>query len=34
MYGYSKVTSKAADSVVLVFTFSALAFDNFETRVV
>jgi hypothetical protein len=31
---YSKVTSKAVESVEDVFTVSELAIDNFETRVV
>jgi hypothetical protein len=31
---YSTVTSKAVESVVTVFTLSALAIDNFETGVV
>ena len=33
MYVYTTVTSKAAGSVVDVFTVSALAINNFETRV-
>jgi hypothetical protein len=31
---YSTVTYKVAESVVVVYTFSVLAVDNFETRVV